>query len=391
MAINSSRKCKPKHMNKTSDTLSIVMLIPSLNGGGAERVFVNLANFFAKKGHKVWLLTSDRGIYFDHLIPAVNLVRIKNLNNFEVKGKVGAIRNIFTFSYKVYRELKGIKVDVLLCTLNIANIAGFFIRCFTLKKIKFVARQATVVSSKNSSFIMRYLLKSAFLKADVIIANSYDTAASIETLVKKQKHFGKIQTLGNPVFDSSIRLLAKPVSKKLIGKKYLLTVGRLWKVKDQATLIRAFAIVRKTKDVRLVILGEGPLEIALKQLAEQLQISNYIDFKGFVDNPYSYYANAELFVLSSIFEGFGNVLVEALSFGLPIVSTNCLGGPKFILDNGKYGDLVPVGDAEMMAERIIYRLNHIEEVDRSKLMGRADMFSIEMVGEAYLETIIDRI
>lgn len=375
-------------MFKTPNSISIGMLIPSLNGGGAERVFVNLANYFTREGHEVWLITSDKGTYFNHLISGVNLIKIKNLNNSEVSGKLSALRNVFTFSCKVHKELQGIKIDVLLCTLNIANIAGLFVRYFiTKRKIKVIARQATVISSENTSTIMKYFLKNAFINADLIISNSYDTATSIKALLEKEKYYRKVTTLGNPVFSDSIRVLTGSVPVELRNKKYILTVGRLWKVKDHATLINAFAIIRKTQDIRLVIIGEGPLEIALKQLAEKLKISDYIDFEGFVGNPYPYYAHAELFVLSSVFEGFGNVLVEALSFGLPIVSTACPGGPSFILDNGKYGDLIPVQNAEAMAERIIYRLDHLDEVNRIQLKERANVFSIESVGEAYLKAI----
>jgi glycosyltransferase involved in cell wall biosynthesis len=129
----------------------------------------------------------------------------------------------------------------------------------------------------------------------------------------------------------------------------VLAVGRLTYQKDFSTLLRAFATVREKMDARLVILGDGPDRRNLESLATKLDIENHVDFPGYVDNPYPYLKRADLFVLSSRYEGLPNVLIEAQICGAPIVSTDCPTGPDEILMKGRAGVLVPVGDAASMA------------------------------------------
>lgn len=377
---------------KPKERMSIAMLIPSLGGGGAERVFVNLANYFSSEGHSVSLVTSRNGSYSSQVSSEVNVITLARVGHLEIKGKFGAIRHLFKFFIEARKEVSKCDIDILFCTLNVANIVGYLIKSsFRKRKFKLVLRQANIILGSNTSNIMKLLLKKSFQGADLIISNSPDTEKSIRNLLKKEHHFLKIKTAGNPVFTSSLQdsnSTNLTDHSGLIGnRKYILNVGSLREKKDHSTLIKMLAIVRDTHDIDLLILGDGPLKNKLIRLAEELGVSDNVIFVGYVDNPYPYYANAELFVLSSIFEGFGNVIVEALSFGLPIVSTNCQGGPTFILENGKYGDLVPIGNSQAMADSVIYRLNNLGEIDKQKLKDRANDFSIEKIGREYLEII----
>jgi glycosyltransferase involved in cell wall biosynthesis len=134
----------------------------------------------------------------------------------------------------------------------------------------------------------------------------------------------------------------------------ILGVGRLTAQKDFPTLIRAFALVRQQRPARLMILGEGPLRPELTALIESLGLGGEVDLVGFQDNPYAYLARSAVFAFSSAWEGFGNVIVEALAVGTPVVSTDCRSGPAEILGhNGEYGRLVPVGDAPALAAAIL--------------------------------------
>lgn len=162
----------------------------------------------------------------------------------------------------------------------------------------------------------------------------------------------------------------------------VLSVGTLKAVKDHATLIRAFAKVRNRTDATLVILGDGVLRLDLEHLIAELDLGGAVRLPGFKLDPWPWYRGADLFVLSSRSEGFGNVIVEALQCGVPVVSTDCPSGPREVLDDGKYGRLVPVGDAEALSVAMLDALG--EQADRGPLRARAAEFSVEKAADRYL-------
>jgi len=166
----------------------------------------------------------------------------------------------------------------------------------------------------------------------------------------------------------------------------VIAAGRLVRQKDFATLIRAFARVRARRRVRLLILGEGPLRGALEQLAGEAGVAADVRFAGRVANAPAWMARAAVFVLSSAWEGFGRVLVEALAVGCPVVSTDCPSGPREILDGGAFGPLVPVGDDTALAAAIESVLDR--PPDRTLLMQRAEVFSLERGVDRYLEVLL---
>nr|WP_281504606.1 glycosyltransferase [Chromohalobacter sarecensis] len=165
-------------------------------------------------------------------------------------------------------------------------------------------------------------------------------------------------------------------------------VGRLDVQKNQALLLSAFSLaVKSVPDIKLVILGEGEEKNNLEKLASELGVKDSVDFVAFQDNPYPYYKAADLFVLSSDWEGFGNVIVEALACGTPVISTDCPGGPSTILANGKYGVLVPCGDAERLSSEIVKHVSNIGAWSSEELKVRANEFTVETVAKKYLEAI----
>jgi glycosyltransferase involved in cell wall biosynthesis len=151
-------------------------------------------------------------------------------------------------------------------------------------------------------------------------------------------------------------------------------------------MLRAFAHLRAEHDIRLVILGEGRERPSLETLIGELGVAKDVRLLGFQKNPYSYMAHAAAFVLSSAWEGLPNVLIEALACGCPIVSTDCPSGPSELLDQGRYGRLVPVGNPVALAEGILATLDAPRNADR--LRKRAAMFSLETVAEEYLQVLI---
>jgi glycosyltransferase involved in cell wall biosynthesis len=165
--------------------------------------------------------------------------------------------------------------------------------------------------------------------------------------------------------------------------KRIVTVGRLKAQKNHALLLRAFKQLLAHTDARLMILGEGDLGARIAALVKSEGLQGKVLMPGHVSDPISYYLSSDLFALSSDYEGFGNVIVEALGCGVPVVSTNCPGGPAEILDGGRYGRLVPVGDAPALAAAMLAALQ--EQPDRRLLMARAAEFAPRVVIRKYLD------
>jgi glycosyltransferase involved in cell wall biosynthesis len=163
-------------------------------------------------------------------------------------------------------------------------------------------------------------------------------------------------------------------------------MGRLHAQKDYPTLLRALRLVRGTIPARLLILGEGPARPEIEALRAGLGLDGAVSMPGFHPDPYPFLAHADLFVLSSLWEGFGNVIVEALACGAPVVSTDCRSGPREILRDGQFGDLVPPGDPEALAAAILATLSRPR--DRAALIARSADFSIDKAARAYLRRLL---
>ncbi len=170
------------------------------------------------------------------------------------------------------------------------------------------------------------------------------------------------------------------------GWPVILGMGRMVGQKDFATLIRAFVHVSQASDARLIILGEGPMRAELEEQVRSLgHLSDRISMPGFIDNPLPLIRRAHVFALSSRYEGFGNVLVEALACGTPVVSTDCPHGPSEILDRGRFGALVPVGNARALGRAILDALS--SNPDREKLARRGQSFSVAKCAREYARLI----
>lgn len=359
---------------------TVALLIPTLEGGGAERVFVNLSNFFVHRGFIVWLLTSKGGVYFNQLDENVHIHYISKPSNTSLFLLTGGLQ--------VANFLIRNKIDYLLCTLNEANIIGSIAKKLSFSKAILILRQARTVDVPKSlkEKVYSFLLKKSYSSVNVIIANSPETALSMSEVLNI--NFSKINVIGNPLYNSSmVDLSMQSFQHKWFDQKYILSIGSLRQEKGFNILITSFSQLKKVyKDIKLIILGTGPLLKDLEQMVAIHNLQNDIDFAGFVSNPYPFYKNASIFVSSSQTEGFGNVLVEALSFGVNIVSTAC-SGPKYILENGLYGKIVPINDVQAMTKAITETLENPGFYNRDILKKRAQDFSVSAIGEQYLELL----
>jgi glycosyltransferase involved in cell wall biosynthesis len=206
---------------------------------------------------------------------------------------------------------------------------------------------------------MPNFMRHCFPWADEIVAVSEGVADDFAAVTGLER--SRIKTIYNPVISTTLVEKAKePVDHPWFAPgqpPVILAIGRLTKQKNFPTLIRAFDSLRKKRPVHLMILGEGEERMALEGLIQQLGLDDSVSLPGFLDNPYAYLSRAGVFVLSSEWEGLPTVLIEALAVGVPVVSTDCKSGPREILDDGKYGQLVPVGDSATLAEAIGKALN----------------------------------
>jgi glycosyltransferase involved in cell wall biosynthesis len=329
----------------------VALFVPSLRGGGAEKAMVTLANAFAKKGLKVDLLLAQvEGPYCKDILPEVRVVNLKS-------------SRVLKSIHKLARYLATEKPGCLLSALNHANIAAIVASSVSGGSCKvIVAEQNSIFGSRSSSareWLVMKLIGRVYRFADAVVAVSHGVA---EDLIRTGVPEKLIHTIYNPVVSN--QLLED--SKKPCGHPWLegdsrptiLAVGRLEPQKDYVTLIRAFSLVQPKHKARLLILGEGSLRSELQTLVDALGLSEEVQLAGFVDNPHAYMSRAALFVMSSRWEGLPTVLIEALACGAAVVSTDCPSGPAEILEGGKWGSLVPVGNAHALADAISTALRH---------------------------------
>ena len=290
------------------------------------------------------------------------------------------------------RYLRGNKPDVVIANMWPLTSTAVIGRALSCHRCRLLLLEHTLLTQQYQSWgrrhrkIMAVTIAATYRFADTIAAVSKGAAVDLAGLARIPT--SRVAVLNNP-----IPKCAEPCPKQIEAAENLwgagpgqriLTVGRFKREKNHSLLLRAFARIPKP-EARLLLLGEGADEIALRALAVELGISDRVVFPGFFSNPAPFYATADLFVLSSDYEGFGNVIVEALSFGVPVVSTDCPSGPAEILGNKKYGRLTPVGDADALAGAMAAALGAPR--DREALKRRAADFSPRIAARKYLDLI----
>ena len=364
----------------------LVIFLPSLDGGGAERVFVELANAFSSAGVPVDMaLARASGPYLSELAPSVRVVDF---------GCPGVLRSLPGLA----RHLRTERPQVMLSALQHANFVAALARRFGHRQTRCVVSTRSVLSMLKyetgtlSAWRVIGASRLSYPLVDAVIANSAGVAADLAGFMGVPRQ--RIHVIHNPLNIESIERLSRepPAGAGSAGSaardgRLILSVGRLSGLKDFPTLMRAFALVRRTHPCRLAILGEGPDRQRLEALAYRLDVASELLLPGFVANPFAWMDHAALFVSSSISEGCPNALMQALACGTRVVSTDCPGGSREILEDGKWGRLVPVGDAAAMARAITATL---DAVDAPDVRRRAADFSLERIARRYLEVLLPR-
>jgi glycosyltransferase involved in cell wall biosynthesis len=291
------------------------------------------------------------------------------------------------------RYLRRERPDVLLSATTPLNVAAVSAKYPSRIPVRLVISQHNPVSETiafrqyRSAPLMAHLVRRFYPAADAVVAVSTGIADDLKKVIGLNGT--KVSIIHNPVITDAIAPLRDARAEHPWfadgGLPIVIGVGRLTTQKGFDDLIRAFALVCARRAARLVILGSGRDHAALTRLVHDLGLNGAVDLPGWVPNPHAYMARASLFVLSSRYEGFGNVLVEALACGCPIVATNCVGGPADILEGGRFGRLVPVGDREAMARAILEALD--TRADGDALRRRALDFHVDRIVERYCEVL----
>ncbi|MEQ1846116.1 MAG: glycosyltransferase [Nitrospira sp.] len=357
-------------------TISLVMYLPDFSTGGAERLNINLAPELVRRGFDVTFVVHKVQGGLVPVVPAG--IRVVSL---EAKRTLGALLPLVRF-------LRREKPDLLLSSLGPNNIIALWAATLARVKTRVIISQHNRVSqdSLEGRWQLRIIPKmyQLFLwLADGIVAVSGAVADELATITGIARN--RITVIHNPVItDDFEKQLNEPASHPWLRNNnapVVLGAGRLVALKDFATLLDAFALVIRERPARLIIIGEGELRERLLEQARRLGVADKVDLPGFVLNPLPFMLGAGVFVLSSRLEGFGNVLVESLACGTPVVSTASKGGVEEILESGRFGRLVPVGDVQAMAQAISAAL--AEEPKREELQRRGRSFTVAHAAAQY--------
>lgn len=364
----------------------IAFILPDLDGGGLQRVALNLLKGLSVHGIPLDLIVAKvQGALLKDIPSGVRVIDLQT----PIQPRLTSVSRV---TLPLVRYLQKEQPEVLVCHLYTCNVVAAIARTLARSPARLVFVEHISLHDKKTrpNKLYEQLLPVAmhwlYPQADAVIAVSKGLAQELETYLKLKSGF--IKAIYNPVIDKSLLLKAQAKVEHPWFREgeppVVLGVGRLVKQKDFSTLIRAFAIVRQVRSARLVIFGEGGEKPRLIALAQEMGVANDVAILDFVSNPYAYMARSAVFVLSSIQEGLPTVLIEAMAVGIPVVSTNCPSGPAEILDNGKYGKLVPIGDSQAIADAILHTLSsNSKPVDSAWI----EQFTLETATKNYLEAL----
>jgi glycosyltransferase involved in cell wall biosynthesis len=321
----------------------IALVLPDLRLGGGQRVFLELARQFVASGHRVDIvsLTGDGELVAE--LPSG--IGYRPLVNGRAHGGIRLVLKALPALTHYFREAQP---DAILSSMTGANLLTVLARSRAGWRGRLVLREAASLSN-TSGRMTRGLMRVIYPHADALLAVSGGVANDLERLGLDPSI---IQVIHNPVDVERVRALAAQQAEPLpsfCDTPYIISIGRLTTQKDHGTLLRAYEASALRQTHRLIIVGEGKQRQPLAELVRKLGIEDRVELAGSIVNPYPILAGAALHVLSSRWEGYPNVLLEALALGVPVVATDCPAGPRELLRDGRYGRLAPVGDHVALA------------------------------------------
>lgn len=365
--------------------MKVVFYLDNLKSGGVQRrtmrLLKGLVDHDINRNLVIKLVINQTdGENFNLVPPSVNLCVLGNLSGKKLQRSLG-------------EALMKANPDIVVSCMGQQFIQAVKYKFRLSKTCRWYIIQAVPVNLLANNWVSNLIRRLAmywfYPKADNIICVSDEVKATVDNLHFKLKR--KSITIYNPVVSHNLLSLAnEPVTHRFFsnGNTVLVAAGRLNIQKDYNTLIKAFAKLKALTlesdfSCKLLVLGNGELHEELQALINSLDLNDDIDLVGFVDNPYKYINKADLFVMSSLWEGLPNAMIEALAIGKPIVSTDCIAGPREILKNGKFGTLVPTKNPEAFAEGILDELAKKRNV--TELAERGWMFSVKNSAKKYIK------
>lgn len=360
----------------------IAIFVSFSGDGGVERVIVNLCQEFISQGFVVDLvLVKARGRHVEHIPKEVNVIKLPSSHTF-------------SSIWSLARYLKSCDARSLLVAKHRAIISAILARRLARSKIRLVGQLHTHLSSSLQhkhpirQWTWKLTMRLFYRHLDRIVTVSKGVGDDIQQITGIDPAL--LTTIYNPIVTPGLLAAScAPVEHPWFGGDIpvILGVGRFSQQKEFSTLIKAFALLRAQRDCRLMLLGDGEDLPGCKKIAQQLDILHEVSFVGFTSNPFAYMRQASLLAVSSRWEGFCNVLVEAMALGLPVVSTDCQSGPREILDDGRYGKLVPVGDERALADAMAATLDGPPAA--SDLIAAAARFESAKIAQQYLSLLLD--
>jgi len=373
----------------SDDKAKIVFFIADLSGGGAERVLVNVLKGIDRNHFvPILFLFKKYGVLLSSLPEDIEIYSQK-----ELKGKFWHGFQWLNLLIQFVRHLKKIKPVVVFSFMWYPNAVAIAAKILGRLHCKVIVSERTstfIYSSRLENFLRNFIIKFLYPRANLIISPSRKIAQDI---ILQTVPESKVRVIHNPVDISEISMHAKEeIEHQWYRKKesIVIAIGRLGNEKGFDYLIKAIALLAgEGIQCKLIILGEGKEKENLLRLVEKLGLNDRVSFEGFQENPYKYLARSTVFVLSSLYEGFPNVLLEAMALGIPSVATRCPTGPDEIITEGVDGILVPPADEKAIADAIKKLL--LDEDLRKRLSEagkrRIQDFAIEKIVKQYEDAI----
>lgn len=332
--------------------INLIIFHPYSNIGGADLSISKLINNLDHKKYKIEFVCLNQQKILRYTSKKIKIHLIKSSRTL---FSIFKVRNI------IKKNLKSdFKKVIFLSNQNFANIISYFITVGLEKKLKKIIIERNHISELYNYFsvkdfitkgLIKILMKFTYNNFDSIVGNSYELSRDLSSFIKL-----KVLNISNPV---TFYEKKKKFSKKNQGK--ILNIGRLEKQKDQMTLINAIKLVRKHRDIKLTIIGHGSEYENLNNEIIRFKLKKNIKILRKISNPKKFYLNSDLLISSSIYEGFPNVIVESLCYGVPVISSNCKSGPKEILMASHGPDIFSTGNYQELSQKI---LDHFKNPSR---------------------------
>ena len=359
--------------------IKIIIFHPYSYIGGADNSLKKLIEQLDTRLFSVTFISLNESFLKKKLKKKVKFIRIKSKRTFFSINKFRRIvKNIYIS--------KNYKKVIVVSNQNFANIISFF-SLINLKNIKkiFIDRNhldelsySKNIIEKLKKIIIKILVRIIYKNADLVVGISKKLSLDLSNFCNI-----KVKTIYSPGYDKSI--LEKANKKINLNKKfkYIINVSRFTKRKDHYTTLKGFKLASdRIKNLKLILIGYGPEYNNILSISRNLNIRKKVIIFKKLNNPYPYIKNSDLLILSSTYEGMGNILVEAITLGTPIISSNCNSGPSEILLNGKGGDLFKVSDYIELSKKIIKHFNNIKLLKKKNKYAQKKLFRFDINNHA---------